>query len=139
MHFQIYRWYVEIVYCFSLGAPFQPPQNPPGCANSPETPFQSCPQHPSRGRRGGGRGRKSFTLAVEYNMHVTWEGRGVEMYIQTPEVRGPPARRHEEGVHLPPGREGGSEATSGWHMPRERGTAATPAPVLPTETGGGAG
>lgn len=28
-------------------------------------------------------------MAVEYNMHVTWEGRGIEMYIQTPGIRGP--------------------------------------------------
>lgn len=28
-------------------------------------------------------------MAVEDNMHVTGEGRGTEMYIQTPGVRGP--------------------------------------------------
>lgn len=53
-----------------------------------ETQSQSPPA-PQQGRQGGGRRRKGYTLAVEYNMHVTWEGRGIEMYIQTPGVRGP--------------------------------------------------
>lgn len=130
MHFQIYRWYVEIVYCFSLSAPFQPPQNPPGSANSPETQIQSCPQHPSGGRQGAGRGRKGFTLAVEYNMHVTWEGRGVEMYIQTPGVRGPRPGGTKKGFISPLAGRGALRQPLGGICP-ERGDSCHPCPCSP--------
>ena len=76
MQFQIYRWYLGIVYCFRVSMPlFPPPQNPPRMT------LQSSPHHSSRGRQGRGYRGKGYTLPLEYSLHATWEGWAYQMYI----------------------------------------------------------
>lgn len=114
MQFQLYRWYLGIVYCFRVSMPFfPPPQNPPGRANCTRGPNSVTPTPLcQKGRQGRG-SRKGYTLAVEYNRHATWEGRPYEMYIQTPWGEGPRPGGTEQGRDpSPPGREGGSGAIS---------------------------
>lgn len=112
MQFQIYRWHLEIVYCFRVSLPlFLPlPQNPPRRVNHSGGPNPAIPQTPTPagGGRGGGHRRQGCTLAVEYNMHATWKGGTYEMYIQTPGPRGSRPGGTEQGRGpSPPWQEGG--------------------------------
>lgn len=74
---------------------------------SPNSVITPPPSH----REAAWRARKGYTLAVEYNMHATWKGWGEQYVYTNPWDKGPGQEALSKGgVHLPPGREGSSEA-----------------------------
>lgn len=112
----------------------------------PESSHRPHPHHPPT-PVGGGRGRgcrtKDYALAVEYNMHATWGGGNDLRNVYTdPLSEGPPPGQEalsKGGVHPPrwPGR-GALRQSLRVAYPQGEGTAAIPASVFPTQTGGGA-